>query len=266
VSAPGSAYKNELSDDAFLGGQIQLLQSRTGLRAGLDAVMLAASVPVSEASQAAILDVGTGSGVVGLCVLARAPDCTLTGVDVQPELVALAERNAERNGFAEQARFVPGDVRSIQSTMEHCRLTPNSYDHVVSNPPFFDDGAVRHAPEAAKDRANVMPPGELDTWVRFMTHAARAGGSLTLVHRAAALPEILRSLDGRFGGVRVFPLYPREGVAATRVLVQAYKGTRKPMTLLRGLVLHEHDAAFTPAARAILRDGAALSFDDSRVG
>ncbi len=258
-----NAPEANVTDDAFLGGRLNLLQSTQGLRAGIDAVLLAAAAPVSDSEPSQILDVGTGCGVVGLSILARASGCKLTGIDVSAELVSLARQNADRNGFAAQARFHVGDVRTIAATTKACGLTANTFDHVVANPPYFENGTVQNAPAPIKDRANVMAAGELDLWVRFMTHAARANGMLTMVHTPEALPQLLAALDGRFGALNVFPLFPRTGQPASRIIVQGLKGARTAMSLRPGLILHETDGRFTPRAEQVLRHGCSLALNDA---
>jgi tRNA1(Val) A37 N6-methylase TrmN6 len=56
----------------------------------------------------------------------------------------------------------------------------------------------------------------------------------------------------------VFPLYPREGKSATRVLVQGTKGSNAPIELRPGLVLHDRGNRFRPPVEAVLRHGASL--------
>jgi tRNA1(Val) A37 N6-methylase TrmN6 len=82
-------------------------------------------------------------------------------------------------------------------------------------------------------------------------------GTVTLIHRADSLGKILVSMEDRFGDIRVAPLYAREGTAASRVIVQGIKGSKAPMQLLPGLVLHGEGNAFTPDADAVLREGMA---------
>jgi len=87
----------------------------------------------------------------------------------------------------------------------------------------------------------------------------RPGGTATMIHRADALGEVLSAFAGRFGGLVVYPLYPRQGSSAIRVLVQGTKGSNAPIELRPGLVLHDLDNAFRPEVEAILRGGAGLS-------
>jgi tRNA1(Val) A37 N6-methylase TrmN6 len=87
----------------------------------------------------------------------------------------------------------------------------------------------------------------------------KPGGVLTLIHRAERLAEVLTALDGPLGELVVFPLWPRAGDRpAKRILVQGRKGSRGPLRLAPGLVLHEDDGRFSAAAEAVLRHAKAL--------
>jgi tRNA1(Val) A37 N6-methylase TrmN6 len=130
-------------------------------------------------------------------------------------------------------------------------------DHALANPPFYDPAASRVSP--AKAAAHSAPGETLETWLRFAASVVRPGGSLTLVHRSEALPAVLAAFGNRFGGARLLPVHPRPGRPATRIIVQGQKGSRAPLSILPGLVLHEqagHD--FRPEVEAVLREGANL--------
>ena len=78
----------ELTHDGFLGGRLHLWQPRRGYRAGVDPVLLAASVP-AQAGQS-VLDLGCGAGAAMLCLGVRVPGLDLNGLEVQPDYAALA--------------------------------------------------------------------------------------------------------------------------------------------------------------------------------
>ena len=69
--------------------------------------------------------------------------------------------------------------------------------------------------------------------------------------------DLFAAMEGRFGDIRIAPLYPRGGAPASRVIVQGVKDSRAPLQILPGLVLHEAGTRFTPEAEEILRDGTA---------
>ena len=108
-----------------------------------------------------------------------------------------------------------------------------------------------------------MREGGLAAWVRFSAAMAAPDALLTLIHRPDCLGELIALLDGRFGDIAIFPLFPKAGGAATRIIVQAKKGSRAGISLLPGLVLHEMDGGYTAQAEAVLREGAALELRSS---
>ena len=90
-----------------------------------------------------------------------------------------------------------------------------------------------------------------------------SNGTLTAILRADRMGEALSELGE--DGVTIFPLWPRAGEAAKRIIVRAVKGSHAPLAIMPGLVLHEADGKYTRAANAILRDGAPLALDSGRL-
>ena len=113
------------------------------------------------------------------------------------------------------------------------------------------------SPTLLKATAHSFGPEDLELWIRVLHTMVTLRGTVTIVHRAETLGKILIGMESRFGDIRVAPLYAREGAAASRIIVQGVKGSKGPMQLLPGLVLHGPNAQFTPEAESILRDGLA---------
>ena len=251
------------TDDAFLGGRLRVLQPATGYRAGLDAVLLAAASPIEDGKAARVLDAGAGVGVVGLCVAARIPDAAVTLVEREPALADLARQNAERNGLADRIEVVVADVgeggRILHGGGPLGALAPGAFDHVVANPPYYAAGTGTSPAHPVRAGAHQMAAGDLDRWVAFLATAARTGGTVTLIHRADALAAVLAALEGRFGALCLLPVHPRAGQPAHRIIVAGVKGSRAPLKIEPGLVLHDADGRYLPAVEAVLRQGAALA-------
>lgn len=255
-----SASEDLLTDDAFLGGALQILQPRTGYRAGLDAVMLGACVPEPPAGGGMrVLDVGAGVGTAGLCLARRVPAAHVTLLEREPTLADLATQNVARNGLKSRVNVAQCEVGMPAAVLRTLGLAEEGYDHVIANPPFHTADAGTIAPDALKAGSHAMAGEELERWARFMARMAAPGGSVSVIHKADALSRLLAVLEPRFGALRTLPLYPRAHVPAHRIIVQGKKGSRAPLSMLPGLVLHASGDAFTPQAHAILHDGAALS-------
>src|SRR6185312_5067615 len=96
------------TQDALLGGRVRLLQPARGYRVAVDAVLLAAAT--APAAGETVLDLGAGVGAVGLCLAARLANCRVVGIELQPDLAALAGRNASANGMADRVRTIVHDI------------------------------------------------------------------------------------------------------------------------------------------------------------
>jgi tRNA1(Val) A37 N6-methylase TrmN6 len=238
--------------DSLLGGQVGLYQPEGGYRVAVDPVLLAASVPAASTER--LLDVGTGAGAAALCFAHRVSGSQVTGLELQPEMAALARRNVELNDMKGRVAILDGDLLRPPRELEG-----GDYDHVIANPPYLPAERADPPPDDSKAAANVEGEAVLANWVDFALNMAKPKGGVTFIHRADRLDELLALLHGRAGGIVVFPLWPKPGREAKRVIVRARPGVKTPMRLSAGLVLHEGDGEYTKDALSILRDAGALT-------
>jgi tRNA1(Val) A37 N6-methylase TrmN6 len=243
----------QTTSDEFLGGKLKIIQPSEGPKGAIDALFLAAAVPGVSGQRA--LDVGSGIGLVALALARRVVELDVTGVELQPDLCRLAHENACANGLDARVNIIEADVTAPLSTLESVGLIPESFHHVAANPPFFIEGRARSPRDAATARSRVGSEDALEKWIRFAVAMAAPRGTLTLIHRADALPDILRHMDRRFGALKLSPLFPSRGSTASRVIVQGVKGSNAPLALHDGLVLHNGAGGYTDEAQAILREG-----------
>jgi len=255
---PAPRDTDALTQDGFLGGRLRLWQPRHGYRAATDPVLLAAAIPAQAGDQ--VLDLGCGVGAAALCLAARVSDLQLTGLEVQLDYAALARRNA-----AETA--LPLDVLTGDVTAPPAHLRARQFDHVLTNPPFYGPSATTAPNDPGRDQAHREGAAGLEAFIDLALKRLRPGGTVTVIHRAERLGDILACLAPRTGDARVLPLAARAGRAAKRVIVQARKDRRGPLVLLAPLILHEgaiHErdgASYTSPVRGILEDAQALSLD-----
>jgi tRNA1(Val) A37 N6-methylase TrmN6 len=239
----------DLTEDRLLGGRVRFVQPAKGYRVGIEPVLLAASIDVAPG--APILDLGCGVGAASLCLLARRPDLHLTGIESDSDIAELARGNAALNEMAERFTVIEHDLL----------LAPRGglrFAAAMSNPPFHERRASDPSPHAAKARATIE--SDLDGWVAAAVRLLEPRGKLAMIYRADRLDALLASLTPKFGAIEILPLWPRDGVAAKRVIVRAVLGSRAALTLHAGLALHGAGNGYTQPVAAILADAAPLLF------
>ncbi|MBO5997076.1 MAG: methyltransferase [Alphaproteobacteria bacterium] len=229
--------------DDFLGGKIKLKQG--DYKATSDAVLVASAVPAKP--NETVLDVGCGNGVVALCIMARVP-VKATGLEVQPQMADLARQNALLNGM--DFEVVLGDVSHPPHEWKE-----RQFHHVVTNPPYFTEDMLRQNEVTAKAHKIETP---LSVWLNFCIKKVRAKGTLTIIHRTEAVPEILSILNGRMGKITLIPLWPKENVPPKRVIIQATMNSKAPFQIHNGFVLHNTDDTRPEAIEQIMRNAKAL--------
>lgn len=242
-----------LTQDAFLGGKLHLFQPRNGYRAGLDAVLLSASIQAKKGER--VLELGCGAGAAIMCLGARVPGLVLTGVERDPSYAALARKNG-----AGSLEVVEADLAEMPPT-----LRQRQFDHVIANPPFYDRAASIPSDDRLREAAHgAMTP--LPIWVKMAAKRLAPKGMLHFIHLTERLPDILGALPSGMGSVEVLPLAARHGRTPDRMILRARKNGRGAFVLHAPLTLHKGSRHiqdrpdYTSEVDAVLRRGAPLNF------
>jgi tRNA1(Val) A37 N6-methylase TrmN6 len=245
---------NDTTEDRVLDGRVRLRQPARGYRAGLDAALLAAACDAAPGAR--VIEAGCGAGGALLAAALRRPGARFTGVERDPAALALARENIALNGLEDRVEAVAGDV-----ALRFAGLGLPVFDAAMANPPFFDDPDALRGPAAERRGAWLADDG-LEAWIGFLSKAVREGGTITLIHRADRLADILALLAPKAGSAQVRPVLPFADQPAKRVLVRAIKSGKAPMRILPALILHDREGAkHTGEAEAILRGEAALAWN-----
>ncbi|MDO8900954.1 MAG: methyltransferase [Phenylobacterium sp.] len=254
MSSPPQAPLDAVTENRLMGGRVTLRQPARGYRAGLDAALLAAACDAGPGAR--VLEAGCGAGGVLMAAAVRCPGATFLGVERDPIAAALARENAALNGLSAQIEVLTGDVAAGFAALGH-----PVFDAVLANPPFFDDPNSLRAPSAEKTGAWLADDG-LEAWTGFLLKAVREGGSLTMIHRADRLADLLSGLGVGAGAFQILPIHPFADATAKRVLVRARRTGKAPLRLLPPLILHARGGAekHTAEAEAILRGEAHLKW------
>lgn len=236
-----------LSEDTLFSGRIICRQHREGYRFSIDAVLLAHFC--RPAAQDKVLDIGCGCGVIGLILCHRHPELRLTGLEVQPALAELARSNAEANHLHRRFTVQQGDLRRIS---EH--ILPESFDLIVSNPPYHRVGSGRISlkDECAIARHELCADPE--SVLAAAAFAVRNRGAVCCIYPAERLASVLAvMIRNRLIPKRLLPVhsYPEDSQARL-VLIEAVKNGGEGLRLLPPLyVWQRKNGPYSPEMAAM---------------
>jgi tRNA1Val (adenine37-N6)-methyltransferase len=238
---------SDVTHDHLLNKTVAITQPKNGYRVGTDAILLAAAVPQRTKR---ILDMGCGVGGVALCIAKRLPDIHVTAVEIDPDMLALAERNIKDNNLAAQIRLLTGDIKALSPVLA------NSFDHVVSNPPYHDTRGTRPQ-NRSRALAHMGEDTKLADWVKAAIWATKPRGRISFICRADRASELITAFESNGAGETLLcPLWPRHDTPASRVIIQVRKTITGPGAILPGLVLHNNSGDYTQSASRIMQGGA----------
>ena len=222
----------ELTLDVLGGDQgLRLYQPRQGHRFGIEAVLLAFFATLRKNDR--VVDLGTGVGILLLIIARRTKAKTLIGIEIQPELVEIARKNAQMNQVG--LEVVQGDFRRMDQY-----LPPASAEVVVSNPPFGQIGRGRVSPDPSRALARHDIEGGFKDVVAAARHCLKDGGRLALIGPATRVADIF--FEMRQGGIepkRMRAVQGREGEPARLVLIEGVKGGGVECLIEQGLNIFE---------------------------
>lgn len=247
MSKPRPAPGETTTLDVLMAGKLRIRQPVEGHRGGTDTLLLAAAAP---ANAGVLVDLGAGVGTAGLAVARRGACTRAILVEIQPALCELARENAAANGLDAIASVICTDA--LTATGRRAGGLENGLaDTLISNPPYLTAGRSQTSPDHSRALAHTLHASGLEGWLRAAAALLRPGGALALIHRTDCLDAILTACAGRFGGLQITPVYPRDGAPSHRVIVRGIKGSRAPLAMAPGLILHSETGGFTPQAAAL---------------
>ncbi len=231
--------------DSLLWRQLSLIQQKDTFALSLDGVLLANFVTIKNKDT--VVDLGTGNGALPLLLWCRAPEASFTGLEIQPDIADLAQRNVSGNGLAEKIAIVTGDMKEASAL-----LGRGHFSLVVSNPPYGLADAGRISPKPAMAAAKSEIFCKLSDVVREGAALLNSGGRLALVHRPTRLAEICVFME-EYGVVpkRLKLVQPVPDKPPNLVLIEGIRGGRPGLHVEPTLMVYEKPGLYSKAMKEI---------------
>ena len=184
-----------------------------------------------------VLDVGAGSGVVGLLIARDHPKVKLEAVEKQDLFVEYARNNAR--------------VNKIEYTLHHCDFLEldeiKKYDYIVSNPPFYPEGVTKSENEMLFNaRYNINLP--LESFFKKVSRLLKPHAHFVFCYDATQFGEVCVALEkAKLKAVDVQFVHPKIDRVASLVMVHARNGSKSRMKVWEPFVSFEGNEFSTKA-------------------
>lgn len=233
-----------MKEEALWNG-IRFLQQEDGFRLSTDAVLAADFLTLP--TNAAVADLGTGSGAIGLLLCARDASCHVTGIELQADFCRAAMENIAHNRLEQRFSLLHGDLRQIQTL-----LPANGFDCVIANPPYFPVGCGAVNPEPAMAIARTECCCTLEDLCRAAAWLLKYGGSFALVHRPERLCDLMWQMRAnRMEPKRIRFVRHTAASPVCLVLLEGRYGAKPGLQYMPDLIQFTPDGAETEEYRAI---------------
>ncbi len=228
----------ERLDDLQYKG-LRIIQDTRKFCFGVDAVLLSHFADIKMGDR--VVDLGTGTGVLPILLAGRMPDAEIYGVEIQPDMVEMANRSIRLNGLESHVRIQAGDLKKAPDA-----LGKNRFTLVVSNPPYRKAGSGAVNPRDAKAIARHEILCTLDDVLAAASGLLAPGGRLAMIHQADRLTDILTGMrQHRLEPKRICTVYPQPGKAPNRILVEAERFGKSPLRWLPPLFIYQENGQYT---------------------
>jgi tRNA1Val (adenine37-N6)-methyltransferase len=237
-----------LTSDTLFNGKLVIYQRQKGYRFAVDAVLLAGLTRVNPTDR--VVDLGTGCGVIPLVFAYRNQGKQIVGLEIQPDLVGLAQRNVEANGCSDKIQIYEGDFRKIPSDFR-----PGSFDLVVSNPPYrrLRSGRLNRDEQQAVARHELKSSvvDVLGTASALLSH----GGRLSIIYPATRLAHLLvTALTYHLTPKQLTMIYSDAASVARLVHLECRKGAGEELRIAPPFFIYREDKTYTEAMRRLYED------------
>ncbi len=210
---------------------IRLLQKSTGLTFGTDALLLASYI--QEKPNARALELGGGSGIISLLLLARKKACHITVSEIQEDYAQLICRNAALNGMEDRLSVVKGDLRQLSPAPDD-----GSYRYVFTNPPYMKPTGLLNR-ETAKAVARHELHGDIGDFCRVAAAKLTFGGHFYAVYRPNRLTDLLDAMrQALIEPKKLTFVHPDVHASPCLVLVMGRRGGGASLVCTPPLILH----------------------------
>ena len=223
--------EHERIDDLHIK-DYKIIQNTKKFCFGMDAVLLSNFAKVFKDEK--VLDLGTGTGIIPILLEAKTEGSSFNGVEIQEDMVEMANRTLKINKLEDKISFIHGDIKEAD------KLFPlSSFDVVTTNPPYMNtgNGLVNNNSSKTISRHEILCT--LNDVIYAASKLVKVKGRLYMVHKPQRLVEIISVLkEHKLEPKRVRFVHPYLNKPANMVLIEAIRHGNSQILIEEPLIVY----------------------------
>ncbi len=226
-------------------GRLTIFQKKNGYRFSIDSILLGNFA--AERTSGKVADLGTGSGILPVLLARSDAVKKITGIEIQEELAELAIQNIVFNKCEEKVSIIKTDIKNLKTY-----FAPETFDAVVTNPPFYPADSGRINPDEQNAVARHELHGTLQDFVTAAAFLVKLSGKFIAIYLSSRIADLISQMRLKNIEPKVLQfVHARRDEPATMVLVEGIKRAGLEAKILPPLILYENDANYTEEVKRI---------------
>lgn len=243
--------ENERIDDLQYKG-LKIIQNTKGFCFGIDSVILSDFAKnIKKGSK--VVDLGTGTGIIGLLLCKKTELKEIVGVEIQKEVAEMANRSIKLNKLEDKFKILNTDINKI---FEDKLLEKNKFDVVVMNPPYKEKGTGKINEVDSKIISRHEVKATLSDFIKVASNLLKDKGEIYIVHKPERMPDIIQKMrENKIEPKEIKTVYSNKKTEASLILIKGIKGANKFFKILEPLYIYEENGEYTKEIKEIYNTG-----------
>jgi len=231
--------ENERIDDLQLNN-LKIIQNKDGFCFGIDSVLLsdfAKEIPTNSK----VLDLGTGTGILGILLCGKTKLSKIYGIDIQKDVCDMASRTIKLNQLEERFEIINTNIKALKNIFKE-----NTFNAIVTNPPYKKDNSGLKNESETKLISRHEITASLEDFINISAKLLKNNGSIYIVHRPERLSDLMYLL-------RKYNLEPKKlrmvqsyyNSKPKLILVKATKNAKPFLNIEQPLIIYNKDGSYT---------------------
>jgi len=230
---------NERIDDLQLNN-LKIIQNKDGFCFGIDAVLLS-DFAKDICNNSKVLDLGTGTGIVGTLLCAKTNLSKIYGIDIQKDVCDMASRSVKLNNLEDKFEIINSNIKDLKNIFEE-----DTFDAIVSNPPYKKDNSGLKNEAETKLISRHEITASLEDFISISSKLLKNNGNIYMVHRPERLSDLfylLKKYNLEPKKLRMVQSYVDS--KPKLILVKATKNAKSFLNIEEPLIIYNKDGSYT---------------------